>query len=184
MRRAPFSTSGRGASRASLSSRRRRMAHLRRAVIGCVVGVSSGSRPATSRSSQLWRPTCQHLANTQDSHIRRSFRGRPVAQGHGLRAGTRASAADAEQLRRRCCSTTCCGSITPSAIISTSSPRCAIAASTWSRCTICSPRPSPSPKPRSGSSTTRWCRTRSASAWSMRSAAISTACPTASSPRR
>ena len=37
-----------------------------------------------------------------------------------------------------------------------------------------------SPKPRSGSSTTRSCRTRSASAWSTRSAATSTACPTAS----
>ena len=122
-----------------------------------------------------------HLANgavswhRQRQILRRPLRGRPAAQGDGVRARPRASAADADATATSCCSTTCCGSTTPSATISTSCRRCATAASRSSRCTICSPRRSRSPRRRSGSSTTRWCPTRSGSAWSTRSGATSRA---------
>ena len=67
--------------------------------------------------------------------LRRSLGSRPASSGVGVRAGSRPSAPHAEQLRRPFCSTTCSGWKTPSATISTLSPRCATAASRSSSCT-------------------------------------------------
>ena len=78
--------------------------------------------------------------------LRRSFGGRPTAQGHGLRARARPSAPDPVQLRRAAVRRRAVGRKRQARPFRFHAPRCATAASTWSRCTICWPRPSRSPK--------------------------------------
>ena len=193
--RARCCTSSRGASRASRCSTRRRTGS---------PSASSWLRPSTA--STVWRPApspsepqgARHGKGKSQAtakarrprrrrpkpEVRRAFRSRSAAQGDGLRAGRGAQPPDAVATATSCCSTTCCGSRTPSATTSTSSPRCATAASRWWRCTTCWPRRWPCPKARSGSSTTRSCPTRWAWASSTSCAATSKAWSIASWPRR
>ena len=74
----------------------------------------------------------------RDERVRRPFRGRQAAQGHGPSAGSEPAAPDTRRTTTSCCSTTCSGSSGPSTSTTSSSRRCASAAS---RCFLLSRPP-------------------------------------------